>query len=301
MPKVLLITNPVAARTKSRTVPQIERVFHDAGWQVDTRVTSGHGDANLLAQEGVADGVDVVAVFGGDGTTMQAATALVGTDVALGLIPGGTGNLLAANLGLPMNPLRAAREVVNGKPRRIDLGRMENSLGVQYFAVAAGAGIDAKVMTGTSSMQKRKWGTMAYIATTLRLLPQVETHLFRITVDGVAYEAEAAMMLVANCGMMIPPIISIGDDVSPEDGLLDIVVVQASSVAGGIRAIWDLVRDAKGTFGKDVFVARRKGKEVKVEVLGTVQPVQLDGDGGGETPFTVTILPGALPVMQVPR
>jgi YegS/Rv2252/BmrU family lipid kinase len=301
MRRVLLITNPVAARTRSRTVPRIEQVFRDAGWEIDVRTTTAHGDALVFAQEGVANGVDVVAVFGGDGTTMQAATALVGTNVALGLIPGGTGNLLAANLGLPMNPVRAARAIVAGEARPIDLGRLENSAGVQYFAVAAGAGIDALVMTETSSAMKRKWGTMAYVATTVRLLPKVQTHRFRITVDGEMYEAEAAMILVANCGMMIPPIISIGDDVSPFDGLLDIVVVQATSVAGGIRAIWDLVRDAKGTYGKDVFVARRKGKEVQVEVVGAVQPVQLDGDGGGETPFSVKLLPGALSVVQMPR
>lgn len=301
MARALLITNPAAARTRNRTVSLISDRFAAAGWSSDVVTTSGHGDALRLAQEGVTAGVDVVAVFGGDGTTMQAATALVGSGIPLGLIPGGTGNLLAANLGLPSNPLRAVQEIVGGRPRWIDLGRLENTAGVQYFAVAAGAGIDARVMTGTTSEMKRKWGTMAYVATTLRLLPQVQTHPFRITVDGECFEAEAAMMLVANCGMMIPPIISIGDDVSPDDGFLDIVVVQASSIPGGLRAIWDLVRDAKGTFGKDVFVARRRGRSIQVDVPGAVQPVQLDGDGGGETPFSVTVVPGALSVMQVPR
>ena len=230
---------------------------------------------------------------------MQAAAALVGTDVPLGLLPGGTGNLLAANLGLPANPLRAAKVIIDGVPRRIDLGRLENAAGVKYFAVAAGAGIDARVMTETSAAMKRRWGTMAYVAKTLRLLPTVESHLFRITVDGVVHEVEAAMMLVANCAMMIPPIISLGDHISPVDGVLDLVFVQANSMAGGIRAVWDLVRDAKGTYGKDVFIARLRGREVAVEVVGGVQPVQLDGDGGGETPFTITVVPAALQVMQV--
>jgi diacylglycerol kinase family enzyme len=229
---------------------------------------------------------------------MQAAAALVGTDVPLGLLPGGTGNLLAANLGLPTNPLEAARAVVAGVPGRIDLGRLENAAGVKYFAVAAGAGIDARVMVETSSAMKRRWGTMAYVAKTLQLLPDLQGHRFRITVDGVVHEVEAAMMLVANCGMIIPPILSLGSHISPVDGILDIVIVQASSVAGGVRAVWDLVRDAKGTFGKDVFIGRHQGKEVAVEVIGGVQPVQMDGDGGGETPFTVAIMPGALQVMQ---
>ncbi len=298
MARALLISNPVAARTTDRVLGRIEQHFRGAGWHVDVRVTTAHGDANHFAREGLADGVEVVTVFGGDGTTMQAAAALVGTDVPLGLLPGGTGNLLAANLGLPANPLEAARVIVRGVPGRIDLGRLENAAGVRYFAVAAGAGIDARVMTETSAVMKRRWGTMAYVAKTLELLPRLKSHQFRITVDGVAHEMEAAMMLVANCGMIIPPILSLGSHVSPVDGMLDIVIVQASSVAGGVRAVWDLVRHAKGTYGKDVFIARHRGKEVAVEVIGGVQPVQADGDAGGETPFTIAMLPAALQVLQ---
>jgi diacylglycerol kinase (ATP) len=301
MARALLITNPVAARTTDRTLGRIERVFRDAGWHVDVRVTTAHGDANRFAHEGLASGVEVVTVFGGDGTTMQAAAALVGTDVPLGLLPGGTGNLLAANLGLPANPVAAAKVIIAGAPGRIDLGRLENSAGLRYFAVAAGAGIDARVMIETSAAMKRRWGTMAYVAKTMQLLPNVRSHQFRITVDGVVQEMEAAMMLVANCGMIIPPILSLGDHVSPVDGIFDIVIVQARSVAGGVRAVWDLLRDAKGTYGKDVFIARHRGKEVAVEVIGGVQLVQTDGDAGGETPFTITMLPMALQVLQAAR
>ncbi len=301
MARALLITNPVAARTTDRVLRKIEQVFVDAGWGIDVRVTTRHRDARIFAEEAVSSGVDVVAVFGGDGTSMQAAAALVGTDVPLGLLPGGTGNLLAANLGLPANPVRAAKVIIGGAPGRIDLGRLENLAGVRHFAVAAGAGIDARVMIETSAVMKRRWGTMAYVAKTLQLLPKVESRLFRVTVDGVSHELEAAMLLVANCAMLIPPVLSLGNHISPVDGLLDIVVVQARSMAGGVRAVWDLVRDAKGTFGQDVFIARRRGREVAVEVVGGVQPVQLDGDGGGETPFTIAVVPAALQVMQAAR
>ena len=301
MTQALLITNPVAARTTDRILGRIERLFRAAGWDLEVRVTTGHGDAHRFALDGLASGVDVVTVFGGDGTTMQAAAALVGTDIPLGLLPGGTGNLLAANLGLPANPLEAARVILAGAPGRIDLGRLENSSGVRYFAVAAGAGIDARVMIETSAAAKRRWGTMAYVAKTLELLPNLVSHRFRITVDGVVHEVDAAMLLVANCGMIIPPILSLGNHVSPVDGVLDIVMVQASSVVSGVRAVWDLVRGAKGTYGKDVFIARHRGKEVAVEVIGGVQPVQLDGDGGCETPFAITVLPAALRVIQAAR
>ena len=120
--------------------------------------TGGPGDARRLAAEGVAQGVDVVAVFGGDGTTMQAAAALVGTDVALGVIPGGTGNLLAGNLRIPSAPARAARRWSAARPRPFDLGRMERADGAHYFAVACGAGYDARVMAGTLSRAQAALG-----------------------------------------------------------------------------------------------------------------------------------------------
>ena len=129
--------------------------------------TGGPGDARRLAEYGVAERVDVVAVFGGDGTTMQAAAALVGTDVALGVIPGGTGNLLAGNLRIPARRPARRRALVTARPRRFDLGRMDRPAGPQYFAVACGAGYDALVMAATLSEHKRRWGMAAYVATTL--------------------------------------------------------------------------------------------------------------------------------------
>ena len=114
MSRALLITNPAAARTQPRAVQAVMRTLRGAGWSAEVLATGGPGDARRLAEYGVTEGVDVVAVFGGDGTTMQAAAALVGTDVTLGVIPGGTGNLLAGNLRIPASPERAARALARG-------------------------------------------------------------------------------------------------------------------------------------------------------------------------------------------
>ena len=104
MRRALLITNPAAARTHPKTVREVRDVLRRGGWQTEVVATGGPGDARRLAAEGVEARMDAVAVFGGDGTTMQAASALVGTGVILGLIPGGTGNLLAGNLRIPFQP-----------------------------------------------------------------------------------------------------------------------------------------------------------------------------------------------------
>ena len=292
MAKALVIINPAAARTRAASVAAIAAAIRSGGWEAEVLATGGPGDARILAEYGVQQGVDVVAVFGGDGTTMQAAAALVGTDVILGVIPGGTGNLLAGNLRIPAAPARAAEVIVRGKPKRFDLGHMERPGGSQYFAVACGAGYDARVMAGTASAMKHKWKFAAYVATTFRLLDELRISRHYITVDGVEYEAEAAMVLVANCGEVIPPFVRLRSGITPDDGMLDVIVLKASNVAESVRAIWHLLRErAEGEF-----IRYARGQEVRV-VTEPIEPVQLDGEPGGVTPFTATVVPGAIRVM----
>ncbi len=295
MPRVLVIANPAAARTQPGSVGVIMDVLHGAGWHADVAATGGPGDARRLAQEAVDAGMDTVVVFGGDGTTMQAAAALVGTDVNLGLIPGGTGNLLAGNLRVPLPPARAAAALLRARPRRLDLGRMERPDGVHYFAVACGAGYDARVMAETAGAQKQRWGMGAYVATTLRLIGELRSVDYRITVDGNEYDATAAMVLVANCGEVIPPYIRLGPGIVPDDGLLDVVVMRANGLTEGMRAIWDLFRTHQ-PIGSGGFVGFARGTEVRVEA-SPAQPAQLDGEPGGLTPFTATIVPRAINVL----
>jgi undecaprenyl-diphosphatase len=294
--RVLLITNPAAARTRPRAVADVMQTLGSAGWSAEVLATGGPGDARRLAEYGVAQGVDVVAVFGGDGTTMQAAAALVGTEVALGVIPGGTGNLLAGNLRIPASPARAARALVAGRPRPFDLGRMERAGGPQYFAVACGAGYDARVMAGTLSEHKRRWGMAAYVATTLRLIGNIRSATHLITIDGVDYDAHAAMVLVANCGEVIPPFVKLRAGIRPDDGVLDVVVMRANSFGQSVRAVWDLLRDAPTAEGIETYVGYARGREITV-VTDPVEPVQLDGEPGGETPFTVNVVPGAIRIL----
>jgi diacylglycerol kinase (ATP) len=124
MARTLLITNPLAARTDPRVVRTVRSVLRREGWHVDIEKIRHTGHAAELAAEGVRAGMDVVAVYGGDGTAMQAVKGMRGHDVPLALIPGGTGNLLAGNLRLPRNPTRAALVITRGTPRPLDLGQL---------------------------------------------------------------------------------------------------------------------------------------------------------------------------------
>jgi len=294
--RAVLITNPAAARTTHESVKAVSDVFRRAGWRFEVLATTGPGDARRIAAHAVADSVDLVAVQGGDGTTMQAAAALVGSDVALGLVPGGTGNLLAGNLRIPRSAARAAATLVKGRRRRLDLGRMDRAHGAAYFSVACGAGLDAWVMGETRSEEKRRWGIGAYIATVLRVLPEFRSFSAAVTVDGVEYDAQAAMIMVANCGEVIPPILKLGHGISPWDGKLDVVVVRANDVWDGVRAVWHVLRDLPATGGSGTFIGYARGETIRVETNSS-QPVELDGEAGGATPFTASVVPEAISVV----
>ena len=253
--------------------------------------TAGQGDAMRVAQAGAGDGVDGIAVYGGDGTVMQAVAGLAGHEIPVGLIPGGTGNLLAGNLRLPRNPIRAARVIAEGRLRAIDLGRVEQAEGTRYFAVACGSGIDAELMARTSGGAKRRWGVGAYVARALTMVRRMRSFPYRITVDGKVLELEATAVMVANCQEFIPPIISLAPGISLDDGVLDVVVINASGPLDATRLVWKMWR--KVVDGEAIRHVR--GQEIRVESVPH-RPVQLDGEVGGETPFTASIQPRGLSV-----
>jgi YegS/Rv2252/BmrU family lipid kinase len=295
--RALLITNPVASRTDEMTWHRVAETLERAGWSTQLAVTGGPDDARALAAQAVTAGVDAVAVFGGDGTTMQAARALVGTDVPLGLIPGGTGNVLAGNLRIPSDPIRAARILIRGRRRIIDLGRAVLPDGEHFFGVAVGAGIDARIMGETALVHKRRWGIGAYMATTLRVLPEVRNTPCVVTVDGETLETNAALVMIMNCGEMIPPLVRVRPEINPEDGFLDMVTVSADSPWQGLRGLFRVILDGRrGEIRKTPYIRYARGLKFTVESADPL-PVQFDGDPVGDTPFTAEVVPRALTVM----
>ncbi|NOT07926.1 MAG: diacylglycerol kinase family lipid kinase [Gemmatimonadales bacterium] len=300
MSRVLLIANPVAARTRDHVRMRVAEALARAGWRTEIAITTGPADAKVFAREAVAAGVDVVAVFGGDGTSMQAVASIVGTDVALGLIPGGTGNLLAGNLGVPSNPLRAVRAITHGRRRKIDLGRVALPDGAHYFGVACGAGIDAHIMGQTTAVHKRRFGMTAYWATTFRSLPLLKSTPVTVTVDGRRADVRATIVLIMNCREMIPGLVPIRPDIHPDDGILDLITVAADTPWQGVRALARAIANGRRSVIRsypELYYDR--GTRFTVEPAEAL-PVQFDGDPVGTTPFTAEVLPGALTVM-VPR
>ncbi len=296
MTRALIITNPAAARTRPESVEAVSQELRAGGWDLTVLATGGTGDARRLSAEAVADGFDVVGVFGGDGTTMQAAAALVGSRTALGVLPGGTGNLLAGNLRIPTDPRRAARTLLASTPRPFDLGRIARADGEHYFAVAAGAGLDARIMAETPPAEKQKWGMGAYIKTGIRLMSDIRSELYHITVDGREFEMRASVLLVANCAEVIPPLVKFRKGTTPDDGLLDVIALRADTFTESVRALWEFFAESDRATGVAGLVGHARGKVVTVSTATPV-PMQYDGDLAGTTPFTAEVVPGAIQVM----
>lgn len=293
MARALLITNPMAARTNPAVIRKVSHVLAKAGMDVDIAGTTKMGDAAEFARQGVQDGVDVIAVYGGDGTTMQAVRGMVGSEVPLGLIPGGTGNLLAGNLRVPRNPARAAEVLIRGSSRRIDLGRVSRDDGAHYFAVNCGAGFDAELMAETSEQAKRRWGMGAYLAQAWQKMADITSVPHCITVDGEPFQASAAWVMIANCGEIIPPFLRVGQNVALDDGVLDVVVVHATGMVDTVGVVWHLMQ---GLPDGNRSVRYARGRRITIEST-PLRPVQLDGEPVGRTPLTAEILPGAIQVL----
>ena len=295
MTRALLITNPAAARTDARAVTAIRDTLRRGGWSVDVLATTQAGDARRFAAEARIQGFDVLVCYGGDGTAMQIAAGAVGSGIPLGIVPGGTGNLLAGNLRLPKSPAAAARAMLKGKPLPLDLGSVVRADGTHYFAVCCGTGFDAALMAATGSDEKRRWKMAAYIARAFAALPAVTSPLHRVTVDGVGHELPAALVLVANCGELVPPFLRLRDEVAPDDGWLDVLVLRAEGTIESLAAFLELVRRPRNGMRRLWF---GRGRVVRVEVLdGAARPMQLDGEPRGDTPFEARLLPGALSVI----
>src|SRR6266581_835974 len=271
MTRALLITNPLAARAHARAVAAIRDILQGGGWSVEVRSTAGPGDARRIAEESRGMGFDVLVSHGGDGTAMQVAAGIAGTGIALGLVPGGTGNVLAGNLRLPRTTASAARALLHARRHPIDLGVVARSDGPHYFAVAAGTGFDAQLMADTGLQSKRRWKVGAYVARAALTLTSVRSVPHRVTVDGSLHQIRAAMLLILNCGQLPPGFLRLRADLVPDDGWLDIVALDANGALQSLSAIVQLLFGTGNNGSTRVGKAPRRiwwarGRTVRVEV-----------------------------------
>jgi len=286
--RIHFILNP-AAGSRRRTQEMLSAIFdqHMARWEMS--VTAGPGDAKRLAQEAVAAGADLIAVCGGDGTVADVAGGLAGSSVPLAILPGGTANILAVELGIPRTLSEAAELIFrpNCAPRSLDMGQ----IGDRYFLVRASAGFEAAVIEKTGQPLKNRFGPFGYgVGAIWALRPRLAAH-FRLTLDGRVVEAAGLNVFIANAGHIGLLGLVLSPCIRPDDGLLDVILLEAaprSLVALAASA----VRLDKGAGSLRHWQVR--GVTVEAD---PPQSVHGDGDMAGRTPITVGVLPGAVRVL----
>jgi YegS/Rv2252/BmrU family lipid kinase len=241
----------------------------------------------------VAEGAELVFAWGGDGMVQRCVDVLAGSDVSLGIIPAGTANLFASNLGIPKDIEAAVAVGLRGERRKLDVGRLNG----ERFAVMAGAGFDAAMIrdAGDGGLKERL-GRAAYVWTGSKNL-RSKPFRAKIEVDGVAwYKGKASCILVGNVGKLFGGVDAF-EDARPDDGRLELGVVTAEGLVEWGRMI---ARAAVGTASNSPFAQTTKARTVKVKLNQKVL-YELDGGDRSEVKsFKVKVEAGALSVC-VPR
>ncbi|MGH9497594.1 MAG: diacylglycerol/lipid kinase family protein [Terriglobales bacterium] len=205
MRKALLLYNPLSGRRRGRRVAEVESVLSElraGGVEAAAAATAGPGDAVEQVRQGIREDCDAIFACGGDGTVHDVVQGLVGSDAALGVIPLGTANSLAHDLGIPLSPAGAAQAALTAKRVRIAVGRVEyqNFEGkktARYFVVTTGIGVDAHLFYKLNPLAKRFWGMAAYYAKATRLWLTHRMERFVIDFAGEAGRSEEVSQLLA--------------------------------------------------------------------------------------------------------
>jgi YegS/Rv2252/BmrU family lipid kinase len=295
-PLPAVVANPI--RIEPGTRRRIESVCANLGWApplwLETSVEDpGTGQARLAVERGA----DVVLACGGDGTVRAVAQALAGTGVAMGLVPAGTGNLLARTLGNPDNVTAAVRVALTGDDRKIDVGRVrvDDEEEERIFLVMAGTGFDAAIMQSTPEALKVRVGPLAYVISGLRAMRGRRTRVSLTLEDGQPMRRRTRTILVGNSGTLLGGLVLM-PRATIDDGVLDVVNIAPKSLAGWVAVAGRVIsRRGEGNSRVEHWQAR----SIVIEAEAP-QPSQLDGDPIGDaTRLRIRVEPAAL-VMRVP-
>ncbi|WP_239160880.1 YegS/Rv2252/BmrU family lipid kinase [Virgisporangium ochraceum] len=291
---VAVLANPSAGRGRhAGTFDEVLQRLRAAGHAVRVLDTPSRDAALAAAREAVHDGVAALVAVGGDGTMHLALQAVAGTSTPLGVVPAGTGNDFATEVGVPTDPLAAAaaiaRGLAAGQGRAFDLARMTapGSTDPTWFGAVLGAGFDAVVNERANRMRWPR-GPRRYDVAIMAELARLRARTYSVTLDGVASEEPAILVAVGNTasyggGLRVCP------DADPTDGLLDVVI-------GRPMSRWTVTRLKPrlyaGTHVNDPLVVQHRAREVVLAAEGIT--TYADGERALPLPVSITAVPGAL-------
>ncbi|MBN1658735.1 MAG: diacylglycerol kinase family lipid kinase [Anaerolineae bacterium] len=296
-----LIVNPSSGPWDVRhELPAVLSHLEQYGWETTLHRTERPGEATRLAEQAVENSLDAVLVVGGDGTINEVINGLAESEVAVGVLPGGTANVWAKELGLPTRSPRhllplvdSIRALVPGRSRRIDLGYANG----RYFLQWAGIGLDAEVTYAMEPRTRvqRRLGAVAYVVSGLTMLTHMVGKRTRIWIDDRRIYRRTILTVISN-SQLYGGIVRIATDARLDDGLLDVNIFAGTGAVSSVRAVLGVIT---GLHLRDPRHSRYQGKEIRIE---TDKPmaIHVDGEPFGTTPLDCHVVPGALTAL-IPR
>jgi diacylglycerol kinase family enzyme len=296
-PRAAVILNPIKVPDPDefrRIVDEAltARGFDDSLWLETTEDDAGH----TMAKRAIEEAVDLVVVAGGDGTVRVVCAELARTAIPVAVLPAGTGNLLARNLGIPLDLDTALSRLLDGRDHRIDSVRVDgDQLDTDLFVVMAGLGLDAAIIGDAPDQLKKHVGWAAYVVSTLKNLNHPFVRVEIVIDDQPPVVRRARTVVIGNVGTLQANI-PLLPDALPDDGLIDAVVLAPRRLSHWPRLALSLVLKSVQE-GRNI--ERYRGKRIQVTAARTVRR-QLDGDTieDGRT-LRAEVEPGAL-VVRLP-
>jgi diacylglycerol kinase (ATP) len=289
--RIKVVINPGAGQPEP-VLSALNDTLGSAGIEWDVAVTHGPGDGRDAALEAVQQGYDLIGAYGGDGTVSEVASALALGGPPMVILPGGTGNALATDLGIPAKLIDAAALVAGGEYdiRPVDMGRV----GDGFFILRLTMGFEASVVEAATRESKDRFGWLAYAFAGLQALADPPTAIYRMDVDGEAVEASGLACVLANSAATGVSGTSLAEGVDVSDGMLDLFVIDLPDLASLLGSAADA---AAGQQPRGM--TRWRAKQVRIESRPK-QSVLTDGEDAGTTPVEVSVAPGAISVV-VPK
>jgi diacylglycerol kinase (ATP) len=290
MRRALVVLNPLAGSSDVDRVREAVARAAVRGLHCDVHVIAATEQVTAAVRAALPAGYELVAAAGGDGTVSAVASALVHTDVPLGIIPIGTGNILARDLGIPLD-LDSALHLLCAPHHTRTLDAMQ--VGEQLYLLSIGVGLSAVIFRDTTLEDKRRWGRYAYVLRGLQALLGFQPRRFTLTIDGKGSRVRAAEVVVANSSTVGAPSIRWGTHVQLDDGVLDVCIVRARAPLDYFAIAWNLLRGQK----RDPRVRFLRARESIVIGASHLLPVEADGDLIGQTPVHIQVVPAAVRVI----
>ena len=284
--KIHIVINPAAGKDEP-ILNILNRAFRPYNVEWDVSVTQKFGDAQAFARRAIEAGCDLVVGYGGDGTQHEIANALMGSGIVMGVLPGGTGNGFANELGIPKSLAEAAEVLCTShKLRETDIVQLKDG----YFIQRLFIGIEPEQQT--SREMKDKYGTLAYPITAYQRRKAQQQVNYRITIDGNLLEMPANKVYVVNAAQTGSGIAVTGKFSRSDDGLLEVFVLDLKSLETISAAAGRMLNISTELAEKFIW----QGKEITIETEPD-QPVWTDGEYIGRTPVTMKVIPGGLSVV----